>query len=265
MKGNVFGWVILAVAGMGFLARFGGWSSPPQLARYPVKRSHIVSEEGTPVVEIVEAVAEGAPPRLERYACRVRNNSPKEIIALAIRWTITWSDGASDSSESFSQSKDSRLDPEGRPLVPGDTSVFESLGPHIAEGKELKGLHVAVDYVEFADGTSLGPDLSGASQRIALRREGAEAYRQGLWAILRERGREALIQRLLNGEDHPESESAENVTAGLTARQLAFLKEGREAYRQRLLSIYRKQGVAEVERKLLRDVTAKGSEVHLQR
>ncbi|GBC82152.1 hypothetical protein HRbin10_01273 [bacterium HR10] len=264
-KGNLFGWVILAATGMGLLSGVGGRSSSSQLAHYPVKRSHIVSEAGTPVVEIVEAVAEGVPQRLERYACRVRNNSPKEITALAVRWTITWSDGASESSDWVSQSRDSRLDPEGRPLAPGEISVFESLGPHIVEGKELKSLHVAVDYVEFADGTSLGPDFSGASQRIALQRAGAEAYRQRLWAILQEQGREALIQRLLQGEDQQESESAGNVAAGLTVRQLAFLREGKEAYRQRLLSIYRQRGVAEVEQKLLRDVTATGAKVHLQR
>lgn len=227
--------------------------------RLPTKAIHLVSEQGVPLVEVLEVVAEGTPQSLESYWCRLRNNTEKDISALAVIWTITWSSGGSEDSHQESQSMDARFSEEGRPLAPGATILFESLSPHVIEGGKsvLKEVQVSVDYVEFADGTSIGPDRSGASERIALRRRGAEAYRQWLLQIYWEEGDDPVVKKLLRESEEGSLAGLKKAEAGLSSpqsaqRSEAFLRQGTQMVRQQLLSLYRKQGAKGVVEKLLR-------------
>ncbi|GBC78605.1 hypothetical protein HRbin08_02101 [bacterium HR08] len=259
-KKQVFGVLALGLAGIGL---YGGRNQTPQapkVSRYPTEAIHLVSEQGVPLVEVVEVGAEGAPQRLERYWCRVRNNTNKEITAVAIVWTIVWSDGVSEDAEQVFQSSDTRFDEDGRFLAPGATISFESLGPHLVEGgkKFLTRVRVSVDYVEFADRTSAGPDRSDASRRIALVRRGGEAYRRWLLQIYREQGSAAVANKLLRGSEEESLEQLEEAETSLSPPQeiprlKAWLRQGARMSRQRLLSLYREQGIEGVVERLLRN------------
>jgi hypothetical protein len=260
-------WVVLRkVFVLGALTSAGIWTHHPlseQLQtpkmRYPTKAIHLMSDQGDVLVEIIEVEAEGSPGRLDKYWCRVRNNTSKAITALAVAWAVEWSNGTID--EGHSQAMDARFGEGGTPLAPGDTHVFESLGPLVVEGApiEVREVRVSVDYVEFDDGTSTGPDRMHASERIAWRRRGAEAYRQWLLHIYEERGKEGLIENLLHQSEEAAllhlTEAETDVSASpQTKRAHVFLKQGAHMFRQRLLSFYKKQGIEAVMEKLVKEL-----------
>jgi len=259
-------WTVLRrVFVLGVLASVGTWThellseqlQTPKTSRYPTKAVHLTSDQGDVLVEVVEVGAEGFPQRLERYWCKVRNNTDKAITALAVAWTVRWSSGTTD--EGLSQSMDARFGEGGKPLAPGDTFEFESLGPHVVEGDGifLEEVQASIDYVEFEDGTSAGPDRLYASKRIAWKRRGAEAYRQWLLRIYEERGEDGVVENLL----HQSEEASlryfnEGETTGSASREAewahVFLRQGAQMFRQRLLSFYRTQGIETVMEKLLK-------------
>ncbi len=189
----------------------------------------------------------------------MRNNTDKDITALAVAWTVEWSNGTTD--EGHSQAMDARFGEGGKPLAPGDTLVFESLGPHVAEKDkellEVREVRVSIDYVEFEDGTSAGPDRLYASKRIAWKRRGAEAYQQWLLRIYEEQGEDGVVKNLLyQSEEASLRHLNEGETTGSASREAerahVFLRQGAQMFRQRLLSFYRKQGIEAVMEKLLK-------------
>ena len=68
----------------------------------------------------------------------------------------------------------------------------------IKEGT-LKQLTLSVDYVEFADGTTWGPDAFKSVDRVAGRRAGAEAERELLLKMLTESGAAAVVKAIEAG------------------------------------------------------------------
>lgn len=259
MKTMFLGFLALAIISVGLYSQADQKSQPGEIKIQPVIVNQIVSEDGTPLVEIIEARCEATPKRLESYSCRVRNNSGKEITALALIWAITWSDGHSEHSENQYRFTDWVFNGELAGLAPGNEASSESSGPLWVEGNEfIKSIRVSVDYVEFADKSSLGSDHSGASRRFALTRLGAKAYREWLLGIYQERGSKGVMEELTKerGDNFVELPDEPRAGLGSVKGDKELFRRGATIYRNWLLrQVYSKQGLEAVIQKLLSDRT----------
>ncbi len=246
--------VALAVLALGASFQRDRRDSAVQVSLPPVTAHPLVSNAGVPVVEIFDARAEGTAQRVEKYFCRVRNTSDKGIVALTLVWTTIWSAGEKTHPERMYHHY-VWMFPGAQALAPGDVVADESSGSQEVEGAFVKDIQVSVDYVEFADGTRLGPDTSAASRRSALLRRGAEACREGLLHTYRRRGSEGVLEKLRQGgeEEYVEFVNKKGLGAetAWTPQDLSYIKQGVRACRQRLLGIYREQGLPVLLEKLL--------------
>lgn len=195
----------------------------------------IISNESSILVEIIEAKCQAKPRSLESCSCQIRNGSDKDVTALAITWTVTWSNGHIDK---WYQRMDTLVREGLRPVSPNREISLQSSGSVFATGDEsIKQVQVSVDYVEFSDKSSLGSDASGASRHIALTRQGGKVYKDWLARVYQEQGQDLVIAKLL-GDEFPE------------ALKDSPAKEGAMIYKMWLLDVYKKQGSAAAIEKL---------------
>ena len=112
---------------------------------------------------------------------------------------------------------------------------------HPTEGKTLKQLILSVDYVEFTDGTTWGPDAFKSAERVAGCRAGAEAERELLLKVLTEGGVTAVLRDLDAGL--PERV----VPSGHTPEWEQNFTLGVKNFRTRLQRLQSEEGTAAVE------------------
>jgi hypothetical protein len=75
----------------------------------------------------------------------------------------------------------------------------------------IEGVSLAIDYVEFDDGTELGPDNASFRRKVAEIRSGAAKYRRWLAQQFGRRGEDVnALTPLLEMEPSPEETGAEN-------------------------------------------------------
>lgn len=249
MKTMFLGFLALAIISVGLYSQADQEPQSDEASLQPIVVNPIASKDSVPLVEIIEATCKTTPKRLEGCSCRVRNNSDREITALALVWTVTWSNGHSEHSDSFYESMDALIVEGLRPLAPGKAISFHSSRSTWVQGDEsIKSVQVSIDYVEFADKSIIGPDISGHSRRITLTRQGAVSYKESLVRVYKEYGVEACIEKLMRNE--LTSESGLGQEASINSG--AFLTQhGAKIYKNWLTSIYKKQGPDAVIEKLL--------------
>lgn len=130
------------------------------------------------------------------------------------------------------------------PVNLGLLSSYQFRNGDIGEGgyqKIPENIKIAVDFVEFADGSIWGEDISKSAEQLAGLRAGAEASLEYLKNINKQNGIEAVINSL------------DEIKAAPPEKQSSIWKRGfgmgRMVIRIRLKSVYTKQGkeAAEIE------------------
>jgi hypothetical protein len=149
-------------------------------AGIPVAITQLPSDNGKPPLEVlslpVEVTADGS----FVVSCTLRNNTIKNINGVNLNYSISFenSDGTIVK-DAHSLTVESLIHPDFletyKPILPGGQTTVSS--PRFSFGNTTpRSIEISVDYVEFDDGASLGPDLEG-SQIIAQMKEGAATYK----------------------------------------------------------------------------------------
>lgn len=205
------------------------------------------SEGQVALVELLRPAAKmSAENQLEEYSCIVKNNTGKAIVAFSLAWNIITEVAGKESSVGELQVNDSFIHPdvqEGHKsgaIAPGAESLAEAGPTYFDSNASVKRLRVSIDYVEFEDGTSFGPNLNGtSSQQIAMVREGASRYKEWLSQIYVKTGRSAqVVLQQLQSESAPDD-------LNLSTPEM---KQGAYAYRMRMLKLYNTKGPVAIQK-----------------
>jgi len=214
----------------------------------PVVVIRQLESEGLAVpVELLRPAARlSADNQLEEYSCIVKNNTGKTVVAFSLAWTIAIEVAGKESSVRELQVIESFIHPDVQEFLkssgvaPGAESSTESGPTYFESNASVKRLGVSIDYAEFEDGTSLGPNFKGASsQQIAMLREGASKYKEWLVQEYVKTGRsiKVVLQQLQN-ESIPDDLNFSN----------PHMKQGAYAYRTRMLKLYNSEGSVAIQR-----------------
>jgi hypothetical protein len=200
-------------------------------------------------VELLRPAARlSAENQLEEYSCIVKNNTGKAIVAFSLAWNIVTEFAGKESSVRELQVNDSLIHPDVQAsnksgaIEPGAESLAEAGPTYFESNTSVKRLGVSIDYVEFEDGTSLGPNLNGASsQQIAMIREGASKYKEWLGQLYAKTGRSPqVVLQQLQSESLPDDLNISNPE----------MKQGAYAYRTRMLKLYNAKGLVAIQKVL---------------
>lgn len=215
----------------------------------PVSTRQLPSDNGVISVELQCGVALlTAPNRLEDFSCILINRTNKPISALVAAYTIITEKDGKRSSDTSLLTLDSFIHPDVREarrlknISSGEERTIQPAGPITYEGAEIKGVEVRMDYVEFEDKTTLGPNESGA-RVINLPREGAAKYKEWLVQKYRENGKSVNAITSLLQEDQLPSE--------LNLNEMLLI-QGAKVYRKQMLNLYKAQGDTALEKYLNR-------------
>ena len=204
-------------------------------------------EGGTPPVELQRPSARlSAANQLEEYTCVVKNNTGKAVAAFSLAWTIVIEAEGKESAITELEVMDSLIHPDFqespslRSVSPGTQFVAESGPTYLGSNDSIKRVEVSIDYVEFDDGTSLGPNTnSRSSQQIALVRDGAARYKEWLVQTYVNTGKSfKMVLQKLQSDSIPDD-------LNLSPSEM---KQGAHTYRRRILDIYNSRGPAAIEK-----------------
>jgi hypothetical protein len=191
-----------------------------------------------------------APDTLESFSCMAINNTTKNIASLAAVYTVVTEGGEEDESSITSLlTVDSLVHPDIRSarglkmIQPGVMHPLQPPGPTSYEGENVARVELSIDYVEFEDGTTLGPDKHG-SRAVKSTREGAAQYKT--WLVQKYqlvKGNLDVITSMLEEPDLP---------AELQRGNNGNFTSGARRYRNFLRDAYQQRGVAELKKHLER-------------
>lgn len=185
-----------------------------------------------------------APNIVDHFSCKLKNNSNRSITAANVIYTIQYEENGISKASSYDSTIDTRLNSDfanTKMIERGEEST--SVGPpgQVSSGSStiIKGIEIAIDFVEFEDNSVVGPDREG-SNIINGMRVGAKKYRTWLRSEY-ERNRhsvDAILPSLDNEGDIPSGVQTTN----------SYEELGAQAYRSRVRKMHRTKGKAEVER-----------------
>lgn len=244
MKAAAFLLVGLVAVASAALVAYKRPTTPPQERLIPVNVTQLPLENGVFPVEMrCEEARSSALNKLDGFTCLVINNTRKKISALAIIYSVVVDDGPETERETnlltsdfaihldVSEAKQQKL------FSPGESRRVGTPGPVAFESGGVSGVELHLDYVEFEDKTSIGPNMQG-SKMIGSMREGAAKYKAWLVQQYKRSGMdEQAIVSLLDATDLPKE---------LNFTGDADLSEGARLYRRVLHSIYTSKGAAEL-------------------
>jgi len=220
----------------------------PQERLIPVNATQLPPADGAFPVEIrCEEARSSAPNRLDGFTCLVINNTWKKISALAVIYSTVLDVGGAEERETNLQTSDFVIHPDvseakrQRLFPPGESRRVGPPGPVSFGEGTVSGVEIRIDYVEFEDKTSMGPDAHG-SKAVGAKREGAARYKA--W----------LVRRYRRGELDDQALTAALGAADLP-QELGFggdpdLGEGARFYRSIMRGVLDAGGPAELKRYL---------------
>jgi hypothetical protein len=231
------------------LAARGNQNAEPFDKQLPVAVKQLTQAGSLLPVELRCGVARlTAPGTLESLPCMAINNSGKNIISLAASYTVvTERSGGGESLNTNLISVDSLLHPDIqsarglKPVRPGAMHPLNPPGPVTYEGETITRIEFSIDYVEFEDNSSLGPDKHG-SRAIKAVREGAARYKS--WLVKMYHLNKHDTTRLTKALE----ESA--LPAGLQLGEDGDLNEGAQVYRRFMLRLLHDRGATEFKKYL---------------
>lgn len=177
----------------------------------PVKANQLPAEKNIIPVELrCQSAQIVKRDTLEKIPCVVVNNTNKYITATTINSSVIVDAEGKTSGDSDFLSLDPLAHPDFREerkgylIAPGNEIPIPFLATSYDSGV-IKGVLVQVDYVEFADKTTLGPNRAG-SRIIADIRDGAAKYKNWLAAKYDRSGKSmsAIAPLLEKGQPLPE-------------------------------------------------------------
>lgn len=171
---------------------------------------------------------------IDRIPCVVRNNTNKNITAMTINSSVVIETGGQTSADSDFLSlvpiahSDFREERKGYLIAPGEEVPVPSLTTSYDDGL-IKGVIVQIDYIEFADGTALGPNRAG-SRIIADIRDGAAKYKDWLTEKYNRSGNSANAIRLLLEKDLPLPEEIESLSSHQREGAIIYRNHARKTF-----------------------------------
>lgn len=186
----------------------------------------------------------GAPNTLERFNCSLKNNSAQSVSAANVVYSVILDTSAGTTTQAYNRTLDALVHPDfklsNKLVTPGEQADVGTPGPTSYPDGIIKEVSISLDYVEFEDGTVLGPDHEG-SRLIGLTRQGAVKYKEWLREQYKQSGNavQAIVPLLESSQTLPQE-------VNLTGREEA----GANAYRRDLLKLDKKLGRAELEKRL---------------
>lgn len=122
---------------------------------------------------------------MQALRCVVTNNTNGPISAVSLGYGITYEANGQESTDEGFMTLDAIVHPDfhdsnfSKFIQPGAESVIQRGGPIEQANILPKDIKVRIDYVEFENGTTLGPNTKG-SRLIAQIRGGAAKYKEWL-------------------------------------------------------------------------------------
>lgn len=219
----------------------------------PISTQQLPPTDGKVAVELKCGDAElSAPNEIEKFPCTVVNNTNKRISAMSVAYSITVEDGRGESSHTEALTLDTFIHPDLREerkdnlIPPRAERPFQPL-PTSFDDAAVKAISMHVDYVEFEDHSSLGPNEAG-SRIIGDIREGAAKYRNWLMEKYNGSGRSvSAMTSLIQGGPLPEGE------LGIKS---AAEEQGAVIYRNFLRGSYETKGLGHLAKFLERKASA---------
>jgi hypothetical protein len=147
----------------------------------------IAAQEGAPL-QIISTWIESKKPQNFKLVAQVQNQSVKGIRAYAINSQTATSKQQNGSSQFENLTQRSAI------WQPTEVRTIE-VSDYSLEG-QINSVRIIVDFVEFNDGTTWGPDTQNSRDILAGQREAAKSERQRLRQLWQTKGREALISDL---------------------------------------------------------------------
>lgn len=153
-----------------------------EIGTHPALKQDLVSESGEKILEVVEASYRTTVAGLDSSSVQVRNLSGKNITALGLVWTITFTNNTRDEIE---QLVNYRLHPDVvnakglRPFAPYEEKFIPRLTKESFEdGQAIKTVKVEFSFVEFEDSGGVGVEKSDMYKQLLSQRRGAEIYKR---------------------------------------------------------------------------------------
>lgn len=196
-------------------------------------------------VELVCGTASVTPPNiLNGFECTLKNNTQKSITAANIIYSTVLEEAGKETRDSRNQILMTNFHPDfyekEKNIMPGGTNTFRPAGVFTYHNAVIKGIEVYIDYVEFEDSTSMGPDVEG-SKLIKDFRAGAVKYKSWLAQESKQKSIDTLIQSAHSDEELQRPEiGLNNITQ----------KEGARRYGIALRKLYKQRGPTEVQKYL---------------
>jgi len=235
---------IMAIATASLIARKSLSASQQGEKQIPIKVVQLPLKDGAFPIEIrCEDARLSAPNKVDGFSCLVINNTSKKISALAAVYSVVIEGLTGESQESHLITNDFFVHPDIREarhlklLPPGESRILQPPGPITFENGTVSSVEVHIDYVEFEDKTSTGPDTNG-SKMINSMREGAARYKAWLVQQYKQnKMEEKTLTPMLENSDIPKE---------LNFNGDPDLIEGARLYRRVMRSVYDTQGAAEL-------------------
>ena len=185
-----------------------------------------------------------APDQLEEFRCVLKNNTQANITAALTNYTIVYEQNGSLFRDSFASVAEAFVHKDfkgtNKLIGPGNETSFGPPGPISYKNAVIKGVEIAIDYVEFEDGSSLGPDKQG-SRTVQAMRAGAERYRQ--WLKVKTQQSANYLDTISSAVETKSLPSELRLTD-------VNEEQGANAYRYRLRRVYQTRGPVEVKKLL---------------
>jgi len=188
---------LLCVAGLGLGLLVPGASVYPSRLKPPLQQS--TSSASPPVVSIqsqpnaplsiLAVKSDSATVHNPEFDLTVMNASDKPIRAYAIRY-----DTVSAQARPGGLELTNKQGP-GAVLQPGQSETID-IGGGIYQADDITRIIVSVDFVEFGDGSSWGPDTYKSAERLDGLRAGAHAAAQYLLKVLKTAGPTSVFTTL---------------------------------------------------------------------
>lgn len=212
---------LIVIAGYGLSPKEISSSRQMPHLELEVTTQQLSAENGVIPVELRCDKAElSSPNSVKKLSCVIKNNTYKPIVAGAVFTSMS----LRGNNESFNSSNygtfdtflnsDFRETHKNNLILPGGEYTYSDLAVSYDPGVTIVRITMAIDYVEFADHTSVGNNRAGA-RIISETRTGAAQYKNWLAQKYQQKKSLPELIKILEQEGIPEgltfqSESAEH-------------------------------------------------------
>ena len=215
-----------------------------QSIQLPVSVKQLQPENNHNVELLCGTASVTRPNILNGFECILKNNTQKSITAANIIYTTVLEEAGQETKDSRNQMLLTNFHPDfydkEKNIVPGGSNNVRPRGVFTYHNAVIKGIEAYIDYVEFEDGTSMGPDVEG-SKLIKDFRAGAVKYKGWLAKEAKQKSIDTLVQSAPSDEELQKSEIGLNN---------ATQKEGARRYGIALRKLYKQRGPTEAQKYL---------------